>query len=101
MREFEIHKKFKLPKYSNMRQTYKKFHTVDFKLEQGEGSIRHVSILSHTTFHNRIIFYVFYKTIHICLMEYLSAVALLCSMTSDSCAPKMWQLCSKEAPVVF
>ena len=34
-------------------------------------------------------------------MEYLSAVALLCSMTSDSCAPKMWQLCSKEAPVVF
>ena len=57
------------------------------------------------TFHSRIMFYVFTKQ-SICITEFLSVVAVLCSvsacsMSHDGCVPKMSQLRSKDAPVVF
>ena len=57
------------------------------------------------TFHSRIMFYVFTKQ-SICITKFLSVVAVLCSvsacsMSHDGCVPKMSQLRSKDAPVVF
>ena len=71
--------------------------------EQGQGNIRHVDILSHNTFYIRVIFYVFYKAIH--MPDGILISFALCSLwlvtvvlqRSTSCVLKKQQLCSKDA----